>query len=103
VTEVNDGCTYFATERRQGGVGEVDIDLARLPDAAATYAALHSRYTSNSSFAEVTGFGDAAYRTGNLLMIREGNTIVELGVNDVDGAIAPARLETLARIALPRV
>jgi hypothetical protein len=38
-----------------------------------------------------------------MLMIRKGNTIVELGVNMTTDEIAQARLVTIARIVLPRV
>jgi hypothetical protein len=103
VTRVNNGCTYFATERRKGGVGEVDLDLARLPDAAATYAELRGRYTAISGFTDVAGVGDAAFRSGDMLMVRKGGTILDLGVDEVDDAVALARLTTIARIVLPRI
>jgi hypothetical protein len=103
VTKVNDGCTYWAAERRATGVGEVDIDVAHLPNAAATYATIRDRYRNVPTFADVPGVGEAAFRSGGMLMIRKDNTIVELGVNMTTDEIAQARLVTIARIVLPRV
>jgi hypothetical protein len=103
VTGVNHGCTYWATERRATGVGTVDIDVAYLPKAAATYATIRDRYRAVPTFADVPGVGEAAFRSGSMLMIRKGDTIVELGVNYTDDDIAQARLVTIARIVLPRI
>jgi hypothetical protein len=103
VTKVNRGCTYWAAERRATGVGEVDIDLAHLPDAAATYATIRDRYRNVPTFADVPGVGEAAFRSGGMLMIRKDSAIVELGVNMTADEIAQARLVTIARIILPRV
>ena len=103
VTKVNRGCTYWAVERRVAGVGEVDLDVAHLPDGAATYATIRDRYTKVPTFADVPGVGDAAFRSGGMLMVRTGNTILEFGVNMTGDEIAQARLVTVARIVLPRV
>jgi len=103
VTNVNHGCTYWATERRAAGVGEVDLDLAHLPDAAGTYASIRGRYLTVPSFADVPGIGDAAFRSGGMLMVRKGGTILDLGVNETGDAIQLPRLTTVARIALTRV
>jgi hypothetical protein len=103
VTRVNRGCTYWAAERRATGVGEVDIDVAHMPDAAATYATIRDRYRNVPTFADVPGVGEAAFRSGGMLMIRKDNTIVDLGVNMTADEIAQARLVTIARIVLPRV
>ena len=103
VTKVNHGCTYWATERRAAGVGEVDIDLAHLPEAAGTYKSIHDRYLDVPTFADVPGVGDAAFRSGGMLMVRQGATIVDLGVNETADAIALPRLVTVARIALARL
>src|SRR5439155_853785 len=73
VTKDNRGCTYWATERRAGGVGEVDIDVAHLPDAAATYATIRDRYVSVPTFTDVPGVGDGAFRSGGMLMVRKGD------------------------------
>jgi hypothetical protein len=103
VTHVNQGCTYWATERRSAGVGEVNLDVAQFPDATGTYATIRARYRDVPSAADVSGVGDAAFRSGNMLMVRKGNTIVDFGVNETADAIALARLMTVARIVLPRV
>jgi hypothetical protein len=103
VTKVNRGCTYWAAERRATGVGEVDIDVAHMPDATATYATVRDRYRNVPTFADVPGVGEAAFRSGGMLMIRKDNTILELGVNMTTDQIAQARLVTIARIILPRV
>jgi hypothetical protein len=47
--------------------------------------------------------GEAAFRSGGMLMIRKDSAIVELGVNMTADEIAQARLVTIARIILPRV
>jgi len=103
VTKDNRGCTYWATERRAGGVGEVDIDVAHLPDGAGTYATIRDRYVSVPTFTDVPGVGDGAFRSGGMLMVRKGDTIVDLGVNMTADGIALARLVTVARIVLPRL
>jgi len=45
----------------------------------------------------------AAFRSGGMLMVRKGGTIVDLGVNETGDAIQLPRLVTVARLVLARL
>jgi hypothetical protein len=103
LTGTNDGCTYWSTAERSGGVDEVSVAVARGPSAASLYAQVADYYGQKGTRHDVAGIGDHAFITGLVLYVLKGQAIVELGVGGIDFDQAEPPLRTVAKVALGRL
>jgi len=101
--DVQGSCVFWATERRAGGVGEIDVLVVRPADPASAYAKLRDNYRDVPSAKDVDGFGDSAFQSGQVMFVRKGKALLETSVNWTEGDdVADARLRTVTQLALAR-